>query len=67
MVAFIGIIGALQFLAGLLFFVLSQSAPQQAVAAILLGAGSICLGLGILIEKANKQIKILERLSPPKS
>lgn len=63
MVLFVGVLAALQMLGAVtLYFVLPS--PAHAVLAVtLFGAGVISFALGVLIERADKQNELLERIA----
>lgn len=62
MVAFIGLAGALQLLGGFAFFYAARGGIHEVAGAVMIGSGTICLGLGILIEKLNRQTALLDRM-----
>ncbi len=66
MVAFVGILGVLQIIGGILICILAPTSIQQILGAVLFGMGVIAFALGVLIEKANKQIEIVAKLAAPK-
>jgi hypothetical protein len=66
MVAFVGLLGALQILGGIAVFVWAPSAIQEILGAVMFGMGVIAFALGALLEKATKQLKIFEKLGQPK-
>lgn len=63
MVAFVGILGALQIVGGILVYFVAKSAMHEILAATMFGMGVIAFALGVLIENAQKRLAALERLS----
>lgn len=60
MVAFVGILGALQMLCGILFYAGSKSAMHEILAATTFGMGVIAFALGCILE----QLKAMEGSRP---
>lgn len=63
MVFFVGIIGALQILGGILAYAIATSAMHEILGAVMFGMGILAFALGVLIENSNKQLALLERLT----
>jgi hypothetical protein len=61
MVAFVGIMAALQILGAIAVYALARSAVHEILAAIMFGMGIIAFALGALLENAKKQLAALER------
>lgn len=57
MVAFVGILGALQILAGILVYIGAKSAMHEILAATTFGMGVVAFALGAILE----QLKAMER------
>jgi uncharacterized membrane protein (UPF0136 family) len=62
MVAFVGILGALQILGGILVYFAAKSAVHEILGAIMFGMGVLAFGMGVLIETGRKQVAAIERL-----
>ncbi|MEP9395742.1 hypothetical protein [Mesorhizobium sp. KR2-14] len=59
--AFIGILGGLQIVVGVLLYLVAKSAMHEILAATTFGMGVLAIGLGVLIENTNNLLSKMDR------
>jgi len=62
MAAFIGLLGIAQVIGGIIVYFIASPAIHEILAAVMVGMGVIGLGLGYLLERADRQIELLENI-----
>jgi hypothetical protein len=62
MAVLIGLLGIAQVLGGIVVYFVANPTVHEILAAVMIGMGVISFGLGCLLERADRQIELLERI-----
>lgn len=63
---FVGVVGALQMIGGVLIYMVAKSAIHEILAAVAFGLGNIGVGIAWMIAKQERQLAIFDKLGKPK-
>lgn len=62
MVLFVGILGALQIIGGIAVYFVAKSPVHEILGAVMFGMGVLAFGLGCMMERADRQVDLLESI-----